>query len=367
MSILINAKELQSALSILSKVLPKSTNIEAIKGIKFEIYYPNVILTSSDENNTLQVVVPNINQEQTEPLSFIVPGKELVLLSKSFTDNINIKLMEDYVEMENQGKIYVLSTIKPEDYPSIPQHMEQILEIDTKSLQEGLEKVAFCVDPKINENHFKGILLDITKNNINFVGTDRFRMAVKSNPINVKQPDSILLYPKTISILLWLIKQINVDNIKISTDDIPFFTQFCIGNILYTSRLNTSVMSFPEYISVIPDEKDKPYAIIDAAELLVSAKKTKLNKKQDKIVMTFSKRHCNFKINDTEILSSNIECNIKQLSICLPLEKVMKFLQIVNKDNNNKIKVIPEKKGGPVLFYPVSEPSYKFVTMPINQ
>ncbi len=363
MEIVISSKNLEEILNYISKVLPSKSTMEILSGILIEQKENELKFITTDLENTIIVSTENKNGNDL----ILIPGKQFISLIKQIPEQeIRITKIENEVEISNEGLKYTFITMNPEDFPKISKISPKIsFNIQGNILKQAIEEIQFCVEPNESRPHFRGGLIDIRENNINFVGTDGRRLSIKT--IQLKEdisPIKILISFKLMNILIDLLKDEEV-NISIGKSQISFK----FSNILLVSQLLAGVEDFPEYEKVVPDEKKCKIATIEKNTFLTSLKRISLftNERYNKLKITLNDSVIDISVICPEIGRGQEKFEIdykgEEISFAFPPEFLINFLQRVE---DEKIIFAFTGKDRPVLLRPQNDINFIYISMPLK-
>jgi len=362
MEIIVNSKELENALICISKVLPSKSTMEILSGILIE-GKDELNLISTDLENTIKVSMKCNFKKGT----ILIPGKQFISLVKQIpNEEIKITQVENEIEVSNENIKYKFITMNVEDFPKISKITPKInFTLNGRILKDAIELVKFCVDPNEPRPHFKGGLLEIKDNKINFVGTDGRRLALRTiEKENKTEKIKVLLSVKLMNILSDLLTDEDI-NISIGKNQIVFK----FSNILLISQLLSGAEDFPEYEKVIPDEKKSKVAIIEKENFLSTLKRISLftNERYNKLGVKIGKSTMVISVTSPEIGQGqekiSVEYEGEEVNFSFPPEFLIEFLQKVNEE---KINFAFTENNRPVLLRPESDNKFLYVTMPLK-
>lgn len=362
MEIIVKSKELENALNCISKVLPSKSTMEILSGILIE-GKDELNLISTDLENTIKVSM-KCNFKKG---SILIPGKQFISLIKQIPDEeIKITQIENEVEISNENIKYKFILMNTDDFPKTSKITPKVkFTLNGVILKEAIEKIKFCVDPDEPRPHFKGGLLEVKNNKINFVGTDGRRLTLRTIETESKNEKiKVLLSVKLMNILSDLLIDEDID-ISIGKNQIIFK----FSNILLISQLLSGAEDFPEYERVIPDEKKSKVAIIERENFLSTLKRTSLftNERYNKLMISIGKSSMVISVSSPEIGHGqeriSVEYEGEEINFAFPPEFLIEFLQKVN---DEKIIFAFTENTKPVLLRPESDNNFIYVSMPLK-
>ncbi len=280
MKIRINKSLLFEGLNKVSKAISTKNLIQTLAGIKFELTKKGLTLTASNNDITIQNFI-KLNKEEMsidkEGMA-IIQGRDILEIVRVISDEfINIELLDDtkvLVYTDDENIKYDLNVIAISQYPNINlEKSDNTITITTGEFLELIRETAFAASDDETRPVLTGINLDITKEKLECVVTDSYRLTKKvlnledtvEESHNIIIPKkNILDFTKVISISDNTIKiHIFNDKILFETDNTLFQSRLIAGSYPQTSK------SIPkEFNLVINVDRKGFYNIIEQASIL---------------------------------------------------------------------------------------------------
>lgn len=179
MNITANSYDLIKALNVVTKALPSKTTNQILEGVLIEAGENGVTMTCTDERMT---IVTKINAKIKESGIGVVPGKLFNEVVKNLSgSDINIKSNEKNVfTVRGFNSRTNISGQSSDLFPSLPDMKAQHkVSVPQPVLKDMITKTEFAVALEDMRETLTGAYLEITKNEINMVGLDGYRMAVR--------------------------------------------------------------------------------------------------------------------------------------------------------------------------------------------
>lgn len=255
MVIHINKDSLLKSINIADSVI-SSKNINTIlANCLFNVSKDNIEIVSTDNDLAVRT---NVQTKADMSLSFAVNGKKFSSILKELpNDELIIKVNESLVidittKSSNVKGHYTLYGLNPEEYPHIPNFLEEnSIEIEQSILKEMIRKVIYAASTDTIKPVFNGIyFISDSKGNISAVATDSRRLAIISRSIKqeINFGDGIIIPLKTVNEVYRLLE--SAGTCKFSFNNNQCF--FRIGNTEIISRIVDG--QFPNYRQVLPKE-----------------------------------------------------------------------------------------------------------------
>jgi DNA polymerase-3 subunit beta len=235
-------KEMARIVKILSKSPAFSKSIEHF-----------IVLGTDKEKGQLSLAVQNstyllrMNMSCNIELDgkIVIPTKNILpYITNNDDEEITIKKIDLQLQIKSQH--YKININGYEDIPDFrTENKEQLGVFDGKYLSQAFKNARFCVQKNSPNPVLGSILLSNSKNVINIVGTDSYRLS-KTEIEGVEKECSILIPRETTEILTDIISSNNV-GVSFNKNQVEFSN----NNFLLVSSLIEGV--YPNYSLIIPE------------------------------------------------------------------------------------------------------------------
>ena len=102
--------------------------------------------------------------------------------------------------IECEGSCYKLSTLRPEDFPEIPQvQIENSIEISQKDLKNIIKQTIFAVGTDEKRKLYTGSLFDVDNTTLNVVSIDGYRLAIRKTEVISDSSFKMVIPGKTLT------------------------------------------------------------------------------------------------------------------------------------------------------------------------
>lgn len=362
-----------AGLNVVSRATSKSITLPILNNILLSTEKNFLKLSATDLE--LGIKYWTLSKVEKEG-SITIPAKFLINLISFVSDQkINLEVKNNVLHVEGKNYKNQIKGLKPEEFPIIPEiKNDKFLEIDVQELKEGLSQIVDTASPSQTRPEISGIYFSLSKNLIEMVTTDSFRLAEKKLNLSKFSPDqsfSLIVLQKTIRELINIFGE-RPEKLKVyfSPNQIMFeskMTEFSHPQIQITSRLIEG--EYPNYKEIIPKDF-KTQLILQKQEFLSQIKTASL--------FSGKVNEINLKINpEQEIIEisaqdqdlgqskSQIKGKIKGEKIDISFN--YRFL-IGGLSNIKSKEVIFELNGeeGPGVLKPTGDASFIYVVMPIK-
>lgn len=179
MNIICNSSDLMSSLNIVTKAIPSKSTNHILDGILIESTSDSVTMTCTDERMT---IVTKVNATVKEPGTGVIPGKLFSEVVKNLSGyDISIKSNERNAFSVRGGNSRTNIAGQDADlFPSLPEiDVEHKVSIPQSALKDMILKTEFAIAIEDMREVLTGVYMEVTPNEINMVGLDGYRMAVR--------------------------------------------------------------------------------------------------------------------------------------------------------------------------------------------
>ncbi len=256
-------KELVDALQISTSIVRDNVVIPIYREVKFELQLANLLLTSSDIQNTL---IKEIEVEGEQDGVICIDGKLLLSVLRTLSDpTISMELDGKRMKLISLGGVYEFAVSDPKDYPKLPK-MDEVssFDIDAEVLSDGIAKTLFAVSDSQSES-IGNLLLRMEGNSVFIVGCDTPRLVEFNSQSDAEHNFSLLLNKKSANLL----KQFLVSGTVTFQYNKRFLMTQVPGVTIYTLL---SEGTFPDYKRIIP--LTPPHeSLVDRISLLSAIKR----------------------------------------------------------------------------------------------
>ncbi len=262
------------------KAISPRTTLPILTGIKIEVKNNEVILTGSDSEISIEIIIPKQVDgediiEVAETGSVVLPGRFFVdIIKKLPGKEVKLSTNEQFQTLITSGHSeFNLSGLDPDQYPLLPQvSRDDAIQLSVKVLKNVIAQTNFAVSTSETRPVLTGVNWLIQDSELICTATDSHRLAVRKVALEDESENKNVIIPgKALS-------ELN----KIMTDseeeiDIFFASNqvlFKVGNVNFISRLleghypDTSRL-FPENYEIkLGINNGEFYHAIDRASLL---------------------------------------------------------------------------------------------------
>uniref|UniRef100_A0A7V4E289 Beta sliding clamp n=1 Tax=candidate division WOR-3 bacterium TaxID=2052148 RepID=A0A7V4E289_UNCW3 len=204
----------------------------------------------------------------------VVFGRKLLENLREISEPLlEVSLEENNFSLRTSKGEYQFITVPPEDFPKredLP--TENSFSFDNRLLIEMFEKTGFCVSKEMTRPALTGVLLEVRENELRFVGTDGYRLALykKKIELGINRNISLIIPPTAFELLLEDIKEV-----KIYFDDTRIGFEYDLEGEKYFFISRLIEGPFPDYEKAIPTAEDNYYTF-EVDDFLKSLKRVSI-------------------------------------------------------------------------------------------
>lgn len=298
----INRETLLENLNILSRGIPSKTPLNALKGIKINVFEDKIIMTTSNTNISIQVDIQDKSLNVKSTGNVIVPGSFVLdIVRKVNSDIVEMALLEDRVFIiKTEKSEFKLNIFDYDDYPEIEFiQSNDSLQLESKVLKGIIKETVFTCSTSEKRPILTGVNFKLDDDKITCTATDSFRLSQKSIYLPSEYKLKNIVIPA--SSLDELSKTIESYNDKINVSFNENKALFTFKNILFQTRLlegnypDTSKLIPFDFPMIIKFNREELLQALDRVSLLSPKDKDRnfniisFNLREDKIVEISSK------------------------------------------------------------------------------
>jgi DNA polymerase-3 subunit beta len=241
MKVKVDAKQFKDAIK--NCPVDKNPILPILQPVMLKTIDNQLIVYSTDlETYTIFTLPAEVEDEDI----LVVNYKKLLDILKTVkSKDVEIRKEDGYLFINN-AKIKL--ELEPDDFP-LPEAFpsDLTLTLSGKELLKGINKTSYAVFKDGSRFTLNGVCFSFTGNKLDFVATDRHRLALYSTEITGKGLEGKYVIPKkTIKILRNLLKQ--TTDVEFTIANNTAFFKF--GDVEVQAKLLEGV--FPDYYQVIP-------------------------------------------------------------------------------------------------------------------
>ncbi len=266
---------LLTQLLVIQRGLPNKTPLPILYSIKFEVHEDHIVLTTSNTDVAIQVLIDDksLNIEKTGKVA--VPGRYLIEIMRKITSKrAEFALIEEtLIVIKADRSEFKLRLMDIEDYPEIDfLDLDDPITLDSQLIKTIIKETNFTTATSEKRPVLTGVNFRYQDNHLYCVATDSYRLSRK----NVK----LRTHSKTFNIVIpsKSLEELNkiIDGVR---EDIELYINpnkvlFKMNKILFQTRLlegvypDTQRIIPTEFPVVIPFNKEELLAAVERVSLL---------------------------------------------------------------------------------------------------
>lgn len=189
---------LNTALALVQRALPSRSTLNVLEGVYIQAYENSILLKCSDLTLTIETTISAFVEEEGS-----------IILGKLFFDMIKhmpagkVELhsnFENSVNIKGERTKFTLQALQVDEFPSIPQinKMGEI-SLSKQVFKDMIRQTIFSTAVDENKPILTGALFEITKEGVNMVALDGYRLALKSYPMPCADEFDMVLPAKSLN------------------------------------------------------------------------------------------------------------------------------------------------------------------------
>ncbi len=291
----INKDKLLYHLLIAQKALSTKTPNPALQGIKIDVEEERIVITTSNSDISIKVLLEDGSLDVEEKGSVLIPGKYFIEIVRKLDGQVvSLSHVEDnLLRIEADHSDITLNMLDLDDYPNLVfKEKDDFIKVNVRTLKTIIRQTAFATSSIENRPILTGVNFTIDKENLSGVATDSYRLSQKTIKLEESYDKMNVIIPGRSLEELMKILENNAADVEVHFDQNRVLFKY--ENVLFHSRLLEG--NFPETNKLIPREfpiqikfnKEQLITAIERASLLSSRDGqnaiVKLNVRQDDVI-----------------------------------------------------------------------------------
>jgi len=282
-------------LLIAQKALSTKTPNPALQGVKIDVEKERIVLTTSNSDISIKVLLEDSSLEIEETGSVLVPGKYFIEIVRKLDGQV-VKLShveDNLLRIEADHSDITLNMLDLDDYPKLEfKEKDDFIKVNVRTLKTIIRQTAFATSSIENRPILTGVNFTIDGDQLSGVATDSYRLSQKTISLEESYDKMNVIIPgKSLEELMKILENNSAD-VEVHFDQNKVLFKY--ENVLFHSRLLEG--NYPETSKLIPKEfpiqikfnKEQLITAIERASLLSSRDGqnaiVKLNVRQDDVV-----------------------------------------------------------------------------------
>lgn len=276
----INRNVLLNNLNIIQRGLPNKTPLPILYSIKFEVNQDHIILTSSNSDLAIQVLVEDRSLDVQETGRIAIPGKYLIdIVRKLDSNTIQFSVIEDRtVVIKADRSEFKLNLMDVGDYPEVDfLELQKPVELDSEVIKTIIRETNYAAANTEKRPILTGVHFQYKNDILKVVATDSYRLSKKEIKLRHDADEFSFVIPSKSLDELGRILDVVSDNVEIFVN--PNKVLFKFSHIMFQTRLLEG--KYPDTSRIIP--KDFPVTItFNKEELLTAVERVSLLSPRDR-------------------------------------------------------------------------------------
>jgi DNA polymerase-3 subunit beta len=287
------------------KGLPSKTPLPILYAVKFEVNEDHVILTTSNTDVAIQVLIDDQSISIKETGKVAIPGRYLIEIMRKITSQrVEFALIEDrLIVIKADRSEFKLRLMDVEDYPEVDfLDLDDPITLDAQLFKNIIKETNFATAQSEKRPILTGVNFKYRDNHLYCVATDSYRLSQKNVKLRTHSKEFDIVIPNKSLDELSKILDTSNDDVELYIN--PNKVLFKMNNTLFQTRLLEG--TYPDTMRIIPTEF--PVSIpFNKEELLQAVERVSLLSPRDRetnyniIKMTLREDHI------VEMSSTNTE------------------------------------------------------------
>ena len=272
----VNRDVFSEAVSFAVKLLPQRTTLPILSGVLIETTDSGLTLSSFDYEVSAQT---EISATVDEPGRILVSGRLLAEIASRLPNApVHFSTEESRISVVCGSAKFTLLSMPIEEYPTLPEVPEQSGLLPAEAFANAVSQVAVAASRDDVTPVITGVQLEVSKNKLTMVATDRYRVAVReidwdSGDAAAQEPVTALVPARTLQEIGKTFGHSGTISVAITSTDDREIIAFRADHKMVTSLLIKG--NFPPVKRLFPESADN-YAVINTAELIDAVRRVSL-------------------------------------------------------------------------------------------
>ena len=369
MKFIVKKDVLLESLNNTARAISTRNLIPILTGIKFELKEEGLYLYASDTDISIRSFIEKDKLTSVnETGSIVIGGKYIVEIIKKLPNtDITIEGIDGYkLIITTDNTEFNLNGINPNEFPNLDlDETKEPIIINNGVFKEMINQTVFATSPSETRPLLTGINFIISKNSLELLATDSYRLARKYVNIdhNIDNDVNIVIPGRN---LIELTKMLDDDEANIEIHLFSNKVLFKYKNTIFLSRLLSG--TYPTTSNIIPKDFNIElecsfndlFNMIDRASLLTS------DREKNTIKLSLRKNELMISSNSPEIgkVEEKMEINSdKEINIAFSSKFMLDAIKSFNKD---KILLCMNNDSSPIVIKSSEDESLIQLVLPIK-
>lgn len=244
---------LLNQLLIVQKGLPSKTPLPILYAIKFEVNEDHILLTTSNTDVAIQVLIDDHSLSIKQGGKVAIPGKYLIeIIRKIVSQRVEFALIEDkLIVIKADRSEFKLRLMDVEDYPEIDfLDLDDPIVLDSQLIRGIIKETNYATATSEKRPILTGVNFKYFDNHLYCVATDSYRLSQKNVKLRTHSKQFDIVIPnKSLDELSKILDTYNED-VELFIN--PNKVLFKMNKILFQTRLLEG--TYPDTMRIIPIE-----------------------------------------------------------------------------------------------------------------
>ncbi len=365
MQIKINREVLLKPLTNVSSIVERRHTLPILSNLLLEAKNNNIQLTATDLEMQISL---NIESKFSGELSTTISAKKLLDICRSLPDGVDIDMVsnDSRITVKAGKSRFNLQTLPAADYPIMTKAAGAgtLVNISQIALKKLLKQVEFAMAQQDIRYYLNGLLLEVSENKLNVVGTDGHRLSFTSTTLNKSYEKTDVILPR--KTVIELIKLLDDSEEELSIEINAGQVNFAFSEIQLISKVIDG--KFPDYHRVIPTGHENTFSVNRLTVLTAMQRASILsNEKYRGIRMVLSKNNLKLISTNTEQEEAEEELEIDYAKDALDIGfNVTYLIDVLNNVGDETINFSFADANSSCLITVPNDKNYKYVVMPMR-
>ncbi|MCD4827635.1 MAG: DNA polymerase III subunit beta [Acholeplasmataceae bacterium] len=244
---------LLSQLLTVQKGLPSKTPLPILYAIKFEVNEDHLILTSSNTDVAIQVLIDDQSISIQKTGKVAIPGRYLIEIMRKITSKrVEFALIEDHlIVIKADRSEFKLRLMDVEDYPEVDfLDLDDPIVLDSQVFKNIIKETNFATAQSEKRPILTGVNFKYRENHLYCVATDSYRLSQKNVKLRTHSKEFDIVIPNKSLDELSKILDTSSDDVELYIN--PNKVLFKMKNTLFQTRLLEG--TYPDTMRIIPTE-----------------------------------------------------------------------------------------------------------------
>lgn len=360
----------KQAISTVEKAISQKTTMPSLENIYMELIDQGLKMRGND----LELGI-----EYTTPIDTIhQPGRVLIkaktisnIMAKLGQEKLSFSVNESHQIALKAGAVdFELLGLSTDEYPVFPNVESGLrLSLSVETLKALIKDTIFSVSMDETKPFLNGILVKIEEQNIVFVATDGYRLAIRKEIFSQSNDAFQVIIPQKAMNELYKIIQNKDNNEQVVINITPTQVAFQMNQLLLLSRVIQG--QFPDYTKVLPAQAEQ-HCTINRRQLLAACERAAIiaSMANNVVKMVFGPSVISLKAQAPgtgefaeDVPYNIIQANTETVGVAFNVKLILEALRTIESDD---VDVTFNSELSPTVIKPVSDSDFTYIVMPIR-